>query len=338
MKDRFYALLALLLLTFQGTYTFAQNPAWKGRLIYTYGEEIKTFDLASKADRSVLKTAREAHVGDSGEFWFIDMRFPTKGRMLRKSNSTFTQYKNVLDLTASNPLFKERLDNYSVIRGTGNSDVLSSIAYPRVSPDGKYAALTIFGYDKQIYDKDCVVIFDIASSQEVARFEGKYGASWTKDNGLIMAGSYKSASVNGQEYHSKNPGIFLCAPDLKTLRRIDPELDDPAPYHPALSPDGQKLAFILNNHVWTINIDGGNMKQITEVDNDNIESFPVWSPDGKWLACWSYKTFERSFFTAIAIVPSNPAAPVVLSDKANVWPRDVKNYRISGGAMQISWK
>ena len=87
-----------------------------------------------------------------------------------------------------------------------------------------------------------------------------------------------------------------------------------------------------------MNIDGSNFKQITDVDNDNIETFPVWSPDGKFIACWSYKTFENSYFTAIAIVPSDPAEPVVLSDKADVWPREIKNYRISGGALQITWK
>jgi len=317
---------------------FAQNTGWKGKLIYTYGEEIKTYDLSSKTDRSVLKPASQAFVATSGDVYFLDMRFPVRGQLLRKSNSTFTQFKNVIDMTPNNPLFKERLDNYSVIKGTGNSGVMSSMAYPQVSPNGKYVSLTIFGYNQQIYDKDCVVVFDIITGKEIARFDGKYGASWTKENGLIMAGSYKAASVNGQEYHSKNPGIFLLAPDLSTINRIDPDLDDPAPYHPSLSPDGRKVAFILNNHVWTMNIDGSDLKQNTDVDNDNIETFPVWSPDGKWIACWSYKTFERSYFTAITIVPSDPAEPVVLTDKANVWPFDMKNYRISGGAMQISWK
>lgn len=338
MKKRYYTLVVAMVLMVCGSSVFAQNNGWKGKLTYTYGEEIKTHDLTTNTDKSILKTASESFVTPSGEIFFLDMRFPARGHLLRKSNSTFTQFKNVIDMTANNPLFKERLDSYSVIKGTGNSGVMSAMGYPQVSPNGKYVSLTIFGYDKQIYDKDCVVIFDINTGEEIARFDGKYGASWTKENGLIMAGSYKSASVNKQEYHSKNPGIFILAPDLRTIKRIDPDLNDPAPYHPSLSPDGRKVAFILNNHVWTVNTDGSNLKQITDVDNDNIETFPVWSPDGKWIACWSYKTFERSYFTAIAIVSSDSAEPVVLTDKANIWPRDIKNYRISGGAMQISWK
>ena len=327
-----------MILTVCGFSVLAQNAGWKGKLTYTYGQEIKTYDLTTKADRSILKTASEAFVTASGDIYFLDKRFLANGHLLRKSNSTFTQFKNVIDLTVNNPLFKKRLDDYSVIRGTGNSGVISAMGYPQVSPNGQYVSLTIFGYDKQIYDKDCVVIFDINSGNEIARFDEKYGAVWTNENDLIMAGSYKSASVNNQEYHSKKPGIFICASDFKTVKRIDPDLDDPSPYHPALSPDGRKVAFILNNHVWTMNIDGSNLKQITDADNDNIESFPVWSPDGKFIACWSYKTFEKSYFTAIAIVPSNTTEPLILSDKANVWPRDTKNYRISGGAMQISWK
>ncbi len=144
--------------------------------------------------------------------------------------------------------------------------------------------------------------------------------------------------MNDNEYHSKKPGIYLVSLASDDKKRIDPDLDDPAPYHPAVSPDGKKVAFILNNHVWVMDINGSNMKQLTDNDNDNIETFPAWSPDGKYIASWCYKTFERSYFTALAIVPSNATKPVVLNNKAAVWPMDKKKYRISGGGMQMSWK
>ena len=78
--------------------------------------------------------------------------------------------------------------------------------------------------------------------------------------------------------------------------------------------------------------------QLTASDNDNEESFPTWSPDGKYIAVWSYKTFELSFYTAIAIVPSESAQPIVLKNDADIWPRDQQGYRLSGGRGNISWR
>lgn len=338
MKNKLYRLSAIIIILTNGFSACAQDAGWKGKITYSYGEELKVYDFALKTDRSVLKSAWQAFVTPSGEIYFIDMRYLTRNRLVRKSNSSFIQLKNVIDLSNDNPIYKERLENYSFIRGTGNSGVISAVGYPQVSPNGKYLSVTIFGYQGLIYDKNCVVVFDIASGEELARFDEKYGASWTKEGGLLMAGSYKSTSVEGNEYHSKTPGIFVTTADFKTVKRIDPDLDDPAPYHPSLSPDGKKVAFILNNHVWLMDTDGRNLKQLTDVDNDNIETFPVWSPDGNYIACWSYKTFEKSYFTAIAIIPSNTPEPIALSNTAKIWPRDVKNFRISSGGMQISWK
>jgi Tol biopolymer transport system component len=87
-----------------------------------------------------------------------------------------------------------------------------------------------------------------------------------------------------------------------------------------------------------MNLDGSGLKQLTAVDRDNIETYPSWSPDGKYVACWTYKTFEKSYFTAIAVVPAAAPAPIALTDQAPVWPRDPKGFRISGGSGQFSWR
>ena len=86
-----------------------------------------------------------------------------------------------------------------------------------------------------------------------------------------------------------------------------------------------------------MNMDGSDARQITASGGDNIESFPAWSPDGKHIACWSFKTFEKSYYTAIAVVASDVRKPVKLEDDAPVWPRDKKGNRISGGSGQIAW-
>ena len=51
---------------------------------------------------------------------------------------------------------------------------------------------------------------------------------------------------------------------------------------PRWSPDGKKLAFTTGGQVWTMDADGDDRKQITKISTG--AGNPVWSPDGKWIA------------------------------------------------------
>jgi len=59
------------------------------------------------------------------------------------------------------------------------------------------------------------------------------------------------------------------------------------PRHPDASPDGDKIAFTLGRHIWTVNIDGSELRQLTAM-SDRFESYPVWSLDGKYLVVQSH--------------------------------------------------
>ena len=58
---------------------------------------------------------------------------------------------------------------------------------------------------------------------------------------------------------------------------------------PQISPDGQWVAYVVgttdakedksNSHIWMVNIDGSNDRQITF--SNESENSPRWSPDGK---------------------------------------------------------
>jgi hypothetical protein len=48
-----------------------------------------------------------------------------------------------------------------------------------------------------------------------------------------------------------------------------------------VSRDGTKMAFIAGNHIWMMNADGSNLRQVTT--SDHVEGPPEFSPDGKWL-------------------------------------------------------
>jgi dipeptidyl aminopeptidase/acylaminoacyl peptidase len=51
---------------------------------------------------------------------------------------------------------------------------------------------------------------------------------------------------------------------------------------PRWSPDGKKLAFTTGGQIWTMDPDGDDRKQITKISTG--AGNPVWSPDGKWIA------------------------------------------------------
>ncbi|RSK45317.1 TolB family protein [Hymenobacter rigui] len=314
------------------------TTAWKGRLVYGHAADINTFTFASKADQLFLQKAKQPYTTPEGEVYYVNDAFPKANVLIKKSNSTATQFRTVLDMSSDNPDYKQALEEYSVIRGTGISAVLSSLHDPRVSPDGRFLSVTVIGYPGQAFPNNCVAVFERATGKLVTRFEHRYYGTWLPDGRLLMCGAHKSGSTDTGFYPPKEPGIFLTDAALANSQRIDQGLDEPAPYHAMPSPDGKRVAFVLNNHVWVMNLDGSALKQLTAVANDNIETYPTWSPDGKYVACWAYKSFERSYYTAIAVVPAATPQPVSLTDAAPVWPRDTKNYRISGGGGQFSWR
>jgi dipeptidyl aminopeptidase/acylaminoacyl peptidase len=51
---------------------------------------------------------------------------------------------------------------------------------------------------------------------------------------------------------------------------------------PRWSPDGKKIAFTSGGQIWTMDPDGDDKKQITKISSG--AGNPVWSPDGRWIA------------------------------------------------------
>ncbi len=72
----------------------------------------------------------------------------------------------------------------------------------------------------------------------------------------------------------------------------------------AVSPDGSKIAFNAHHHIWMMDNDGSNMKQVT-ISNDE-EIHPVFSPDGKYLLI-GIEYFHAGFshWWRLAIIPAD---------------------------------
>ena len=55
-----------------------------------------------------------------------------------------------------------------------------------------------------------------------------------------------------------------------------------SPTYPAWAPDGSSLAFAAHGRIWTVPVEGGTARQLT--DGPGYHSQPHWSPDGRYLA------------------------------------------------------
>jgi len=73
----------------------------------------------------------------------------------------------------------------------------------------------------------------------------------------------------------------------------------------SVSPDGSKIALRGGNHLWMMNTDGSNLTQITE--SNNIEAWPVFSPDSKLLLIgYNYTlTSQLGHWWNQAIIPAD---------------------------------
>jgi|GEM_PF-682334 len=107
------------------------------------------------------------------------------------------------------------------------------------------------------------------------------------DNTIITEGEYPTVGLDGQlafkGWGVTGIGLRLSTIALNDIQTITDNNEDTAP---ALSPDGQKIAFMSrrsgNWEIYMVNTDGSDLQRLT--DDPAEDGLPAWSPDGRALA------------------------------------------------------
>lgn len=128
----------------------------------------------------------------------------------------------------------------------------------------------------------------------VSDFDGGNPQAITHDKTIVSAPAWVPGrlALYYNSYRLGNPDIFyndLSTGEARTIARYGGSNISPAP-----SPDGSKVAMILDKDGWVdlyvADADGSHLKRLTKSAED--ESSPCWSPDGKWI-CFATKVAER---------------------------------------------
>jgi len=147
----------------------------------------------------------------------------------------------------------------------------NSFTFPSLSPDG-----TLIAYNTL---DDLVYICRRDNGQIVSHFtENPPGAglvgwerpTWTPDNRIVVAGNLGT------------PGLYISDAGWNTLTRFDPNINNPA--DAKVSSKGV-VAFEANNDIYTLNLDGTGLKQLTSTNKE--EKMPTWNADGSAVAAFS---------------------------------------------------
>jgi serine/threonine protein kinase len=255
------------------------RPAWSpdNRLI-TYSDwalfgptNVFVVDAATGQQRRVAQLPPPAATNDGGQpAWLPDSRH------LVISYSPLARQQAPADLGILD------IQDGSIVRLTAT--VGDGLYAPSVSADGSRLIATRLHYRQEIW-KVPVEGDPDANGRAAVRLIGESANPlWTfvsRDGRTLLFNSPASGSRNLWTAPAE-PG----APASQITM-----VPGDAISHSSLSPDGTRVAFasIASGHsdIWTQHVDGSNLRQLT--NDEPADSWPVWSPDGEWIAYVSFR-------------------------------------------------
>jgi Tol biopolymer transport system component/imidazolonepropionase-like amidohydrolase len=232
----------------------------------------------------------------------------------------------------------------STIRGTGGS------ARPQVSPDGKTIAFV-----RRVRLNSVLYLYDLESGRETPLFDkldhdqqeawaifGVYpGFSWTPDGkNIVIWAKGKIWKINAQsklatEIPFKAKVKQTITEAVRFPQEVAPEKFDLKMLRwVTVSPDQKSVLYAALGKLWIRPLPNGTPKRLTK-DEKNLEMFPSFSPDGKWI---TYSTWSDGEFGAMWKILSDGKNPVKLTTAKGTYEepafsRDGKKivYRKGGG-------
>lgn len=289
--------------------TNSSGSQWSGTLYFEQvASGVYSYDFASGQETALFEGSEPTRL-PSGEFLVL------------------SEYASQLEIVSANGAQRT-----TIYDGGGSYTIFD----PKVSPDGQRIAFTF--YDKSGVQYSIKTRIISRAGQELSEIAEAGSPEWLADGRLIVSGSWMypyDITADIETYGTD--GFFIVNVAMTEVTQIP--LAVTKAIQPTVSPDGSRIAFVLNEHLWTANIDGTNLKQITTGTKD--ESYPSFSPDGRFIACVCFGTYETTYYNALAIVPSNPAAPTDMANDAAIWPRGKEGTSISNRLnvnSYVTWK
>lgn len=179
---------------------------------------------------------------------------------------------------------------------------------PAWSPDGKRIAYYSKRRGEEIV---CVMSADGSEDREIISLNPYLGPiDWFEDDRIVVIASF---------YDKGEKGIYSISPSSKDIKPI--LVDREVLGHPAVSPDGSRIAFLRglqNFQIYTVDTDGNNLQQLT-FDEEAKVYYPTWSPDGRSLAF--YKSARGRKSITVVSVDSGEQQELVGSEdpEARFW-------------------